>query len=60
MKIALVRLRLPRRFGQQIGKLVIAKLAVFPANFDFESSLEITCYPIGCPDDNLMELESLG
>jgi hypothetical protein len=47
--------------GQQVGKLIVSELAVFPADFDAECVLcdHFARHSIRGPDDDLAKLESL-
>jgi hypothetical protein len=46
---------------EQVGKLVVSELAVFPADFDAEPVLRdhFAVHPIWGPDNDFMDLESL-
>jgi hypothetical protein len=52
----------PFDLRQQVGKLVVTKLAVFPTDLEAEAVLDnhFALHSIRDPDDYFMEQESLG
>src|ERR1700722_19825819 len=57
-----VEARSPFDLRQQVGKLVVTKLAIFPTDLEAEAVLgnDFTLHSIRDPDNRLMEQESLG